>query len=689
MHHQGKNKTLRQFRRVSLFSAALLSAGIVLPLSPTAVIASSKSESTFNVQEATIADIQKAILEKRLTCTQLVKLYLARVKAFNGPGVEEPEGILGPVTPIAHAKGVNALITLNLRPATRKAMGFDDRKARSMTDSVDNDPNMPDALEVAAKLDAEFAKTGKLVGPLHGVVVAIKDQYDTFDMRTTSGADAFYANDRPPADATFAKKLRAAGAIVLAKANMGEYASGYRSSFGGTEVNVYATDRVPGGSSGGSGMSVATNMVTVAIAEETGPSVRAPAQYSNNVGIAGTQELVSRHGMINTGINTRVGPIARTVEDAARVLTVISGYDPKDEMTAFNVGKLPAAPYESFTHAKSLKGMRIGVIREYMDKSVYGKESYQNIDIVNQAIEDLKKLGATIVEPGPEGMFTEYIRKYNPMLSNAYWTKSFPDMFPVGPDGKPTNDHVLTLVDLAFHPEKVPGKVTMRDFGGAGAVGESKYGYDVYLAERGDANIKTLADLAEKANFFSSPNFPTKKRGLESSNKAMELDTAVRLQRRFAIQQIILACMADKQLDALVAPTGLIPARKLLAPNEPTANGIGNYGMLTFIGQQGFPVMTVPAGFTTEVYDQIPDPNPSPEALKKAKSAASAAEGEGGTSRVPMIWSGPTPAKLPVGIDFIGRPFSEPILLTAAAAYEHATHHRMSPPDFGDIPASK
>src|ERR1700722_10195735 len=175
-------------------------------------------------EEATIAHIQRAILAKQITCTELVKLYLARIKAYNGTAVAEPTGILGPITTIPHAKGIDALITLNLRPATRKAMGFDDRKARSMTDLADNDPAMPDALEVAAQLDAEFAKTGKLVGPLHGVVFAIKDQFDTVDMRTTSGADAQYANARPPHDSTFAVRLRAAGAIILAKANMGEYA---------------------------------------------------------------------------------------------------------------------------------------------------------------------------------------------------------------------------------------------------------------------------------------------------------------------------------------------------------------------------------------------------------------------------------------------------------------------------------
>ena len=110
---------------------------------------------------------------------------------------------------------------MNLRPAAREGYGLGPRKARSMTDAVDNNPNMPDALEVAAKQDAYFKSTGKLIGPLHGIVFAIKDWYDTFDMRTTSGADVAYANDRPPRDATFITRLRDAGAIILAKANVG------------------------------------------------------------------------------------------------------------------------------------------------------------------------------------------------------------------------------------------------------------------------------------------------------------------------------------------------------------------------------------------------------------------------------------------------------------------------------------
>ena len=171
-----------------------------------------------------------------------------------------------------------------------------------MTDPADDDPAMPDALEVAAQQDAYFASTGKLIGPLHGVVFSIKDQYDTFDMRTTAGMDAAYANDRPPRDATFVKRLREAGAIILAKANLGEMGTpNSRSSFGGPFCNPYDTERSPGTSSGGSGSSVAANLVTCSIGEETGGSIHHPAKNNSLVGLAPTQELVSRAGMIGAG----------------------------------------------------------------------------------------------------------------------------------------------------------------------------------------------------------------------------------------------------------------------------------------------------------------------------------------------------------------------------------------------------
>ncbi len=342
--------------------------------------------------------------------------------------MNEPQGILGPITTIPHAGQINALSTLNLRPAARKTWGFDDRKARSLTDRADDAPDMPDALEVAAAQDRQFTQTGRLVGPLHGVVMAIKDQYDTFDMRTTSGADAQYANDRPPDDATFVKRLRDAGAIILAKANMAEYATdGARSSFGGTFCNPYDTERAPGMSSAGSASSVAANLVTCAIAEETVVSIRWPAAVNNLVGLAPTQELVSRDGMMGAGLNMRTGPICRTVQDAAKVLDVIAGYDPKDELTVFSVGRTPSQPYASFATARRLDGVRIGVIREYMNKKLFAKADEESIDIVERALGDLRTLGATIVDPGAEGaLFQSCITRYAPQLLNAAFAPAAP-----------------------------------------------------------------------------------------------------------------------------------------------------------------------------------------------------------------------------------------------------------------------
>src|SRR4029077_4344583 len=255
-----------------------------------------------------------------------------------------------------------------------------------------------------------FKRTGRLVGPLHGVVMAVKDQYDTFDMRNTSGADAQYANDRPPDDATFVRRLRDAGAIVLAKSNLAEYATdGGRSSFGGTFCNPYDTERVPGMSSAGSATSVAANLVTCAIAEETVVSIRWPAAVNNIVGLAPTQELVSRDGMMGAGLNTRTGPVCRTVLDAAKVLDVIAGYDPKDELTVFAVGRKPSASYASFTNAKRLDGVRIGVIREYMDRTLFNQADEESIASAEKAIADLQKLGAVIVDPGEGGAL---LKKY-------------------------------------------------------------------------------------------------------------------------------------------------------------------------------------------------------------------------------------------------------------------------------------
>jgi amidase len=594
----------------------------------------------FRVEEATIAGIHAAMTTKRLTSVQLVRLYLDRIKAYNGTCVQQPGGLLKAITPIRDAGQINALQTLNLRPATRRSLGFDDRKARSLTDAVDDSGALPDALQVAADLDRRFAQAGRLVGPLHGIVFAIKDQFDTADMRTTNAADAFFANDRPPDDAMLIRRLRAAGAIILAKSNMGEYAAGDRSSFGGVMCNPYATDRSPGGSSGGSGTAVAANLVTCAIGEETAPSIRMPSRFNSLVGLSPSQGLVSRDGMYGGGINDRAGPICRTVEDVARVLQVIAGYDPADELTAFGVGRMPAQPYLSFTGQKSLAGIRIGVVREYMDKTLFTEADAESIDIVDRAVPELRKLGATIVDPGAgKALFQECIDPYALGLEKSLVRTQLPE----GAD-----------------------KPSLRDFGAAPAPGERKWLYNRYLRERGDANIRTMTDLIEKASFFTDirpgSRFTDKKAELERDNKAAAVDLRGRMYYRYAVQQIVLQCMAQAGVDVLVYPTGNIPPPLLGAPTEPNKNGRSHLAW-TLLGQQGFPAMTVPAGFTTHVYDRIPD-----------------AAAEGGTRLV-----GPVPAVLPVGIDFLGRPFDEATLFRVASAYEAATRHRVPPRAFGPL----
>jgi Asp-tRNA(Asn)/Glu-tRNA(Gln) amidotransferase A subunit family amidase len=539
---------------------------------------------------------------------------------------------------------------------------------------------------VAAAQDAAFARTGKLVGPLHGVVMAVKDQYDTFDMRTTSGADAPYANDRPPADSTFVERLRAAGAIILAKSNLGEYASATpRSSYGGTFCNPYDTERIPRGSSSGSGSSVGANLVMCAIAEESGSSIRGPASAASAVGIAATEELVSRKGMIQIGINTRVGPICRTVKDTAKILDVIAGYDPKDELTAFNVNRLPPRPYATYASEKRLTGVRIGVVREYMNMKLFDKEDEQTIDLVGKAVEDLKKLGATIVDPGPEGdLFSACIARLAPQDENILFTRRYPKLFSFDADGKPVGDHTALLLDMKMDPSKMPEKLTLRDFNQNEAEGQSKYMLNLYLRERGDANIKSNADLIAKATYYDEPNFPTPKRGRLTAERDAQYDMSKRLLRRFSMQQMVLQCMAEQKLDALVAPTTNLPPTKLGAPAGPPPNARAN--VWTFLGAQGFPVMTVPAGFTTEVWDWVRDPK-APEipeaAWRNGGGGGGANERTERDRKIRLV--GPVPAVLPVGVDFIGRPFDEPLLFRIASAYEAATHHRKPPAEFGPL----
>jgi len=324
----------------------------------------------------------------------------------------------------------------------------------------------------------------------------------------------------------------------------------------------------------------------------------------------------------------RTGPICRNVQDAAKILEVIAGYDPKDELTAFSIGRKPAS-YLKSAGAQRLDGVRIGVIREYMSKKLFGRADEESIDIVDRAIADLRKLGATIVDQGPAGA----------LFQVCINSMQYRDLFPIG-----------SAAGLSLRSLNTPA-----------VPGEAKYMMNRYLQERGDANIKTGEDLITKARFYDDPNFPDRKQARQAAERATALDTSARLQTRFAFQNLLLQCMGEQRLDALVSPMSTVPPRKLTAPREPNVNGRPPIGW-SLIGQQGFPAITVPAGFTTEIWDRERD-------------------GNGGTRLV-----GPVKASLPVGVDFIARPFGEALLLRIASAFEAATRHRKPPPDFGPVP---
>ncbi|HZS44106.1 MAG TPA: amidase family protein, partial [Blastocatellia bacterium] len=326
----------------------VLSLLVVIPISQ--ALPSSAQSKKFDVVEASIADILQAIRTGRITCHQLVLEYQKRINTYD------------------QSTRLNAIILLN-----------------------------PEALSDADKLDQEFKRTGKL-RPLHGIPVIVKDNYDTKGLQTTGGSLAmkgFLPND----DAFMVKKLREAGAIVLAKSNMAEWAfSPYVtvSSIAGITRNPYDLDRVPAGSSGGTAAAVAASFGAVGLGTDTGNSIRGPSSHNDLIGIRPTMGLTSRDGIIPLYLrNDMGGPMARSVEDAARVLDVVAGYDPADPITKESEGKIPKT-YTQFLDKNGLKGARIGVFRQYMETPTTDPQVKA---LMEKAIEDLKAQGAEIVDP--------------------------------------------------------------------------------------------------------------------------------------------------------------------------------------------------------------------------------------------------------------------------------------------------
>src|SRR5215469_16466379 len=309
----------------------------------------------FEVVEVTIDKIHMALRSGRLTTRQLVQGYLDRINAYDKQG-----------------PNINSIITIN-----------------------------PNALAEADRLDAVFRASG-LVGPLHGIPILVKDEIDTAGMPTTLGTVVF-KDYRPPHDAFVIDKLRKAGAIILGKTTLSEFAAGdtYGSLFGVTR-NPYDLDRTVGGSSGGSGASTAANFSTVAVGEETGASLRRPGTWNGIVSMRPTAGLVSRTGMYDgyPSEPASMGPMARTVRDLAELLDVMVGYDSEDPLTALGVGHAPPS-YQVGLERDSLRGARLGILRESIGTaSEPDSADFKRVDAVfEQNIAELKAAGAKLVDP--------------------------------------------------------------------------------------------------------------------------------------------------------------------------------------------------------------------------------------------------------------------------------------------------
>ncbi|MDQ7908116.1 amidase family protein [Phytohabitans sp. ZYX-F-186] len=304
----------------------------------------------FELIEATVAGIHEAYRRGQLTCRELVRQYLDRIAAYDKRG-----------------PALRSVITVN-----------------------------PRALEIADELDRRYRRSGRLTGPLHGIPVILKDNFDTVDMPTTGGNLAM-RESRPSRDAFTVAKMRAAGAIILAKSNLQEFARGGNSvsSLGGQVLNPYDLSRTPGGSSGGTGAAIAANFGVLGTGSDTGQSIRSPASANSLVGVRPTRGLVSRAGVIpNSLTQDEIGPITRTVEDAARLLDVMVGFDPADPITAFGVGRTPRS-YLDRLDKNALRGARIGAI-----KNLYGtEERHQQVNrVMAKVAATMRAKGATVVE---------------------------------------------------------------------------------------------------------------------------------------------------------------------------------------------------------------------------------------------------------------------------------------------------
>jgi amidase len=471
-----------------------------------------------DLTSATIADLNYAFVKGTLTSERLTEFYLARIAAYDKQG-----------------PAINAIISLN-----------------------------PNALAEARALDAE-RKAGKVRGPLHGIPVVLKDNYNTFDMPTTAGSQLL-AGSVAPADAFVVQKLRAAGAIILAKVNLSEFAAGGGSvigatdpaivkagtvpdgfsSMGGQTLNPHDLTRGPGSSSGGVGAAIAAAFAQFGLGTDTAGSIRSPSAANGIVGLKTTLGLVSRTGIVPLASFDVSGPMTRDVYDIAVALSVIAGPDPTDDSTKLGAGKVQK-DYTQFLKLGSLKGARIGIARDF-----WGQDAESN-RINEEAVTTMKERGAIIVDPV---RFPAYLLEIKQPLFVLIRNSEFKAMIA---------DYLKTL----------------------------EPGYPRTLDE-------LIAKASDPKTGYRSPE---KLVGFKyTASVALDLNDPVYLAAKnqgfAALRSGLLAIFAKYRLDAIVYPTSSRPA-PLIKPEATPASEPGAIGEpLMFADESGFPDLVVPAGMT-------------------------------------------------------------------------------------------
>jgi len=457
------------------------------------IAASPLLAATLDLSTATIADLQAAMEKGALTSEKLVQLYLARIEAYDQKG-----------------PALNTIITLN-----------------------------PRALDEARALDAERKAKGPR-SPLHGIVVLAKDVFDTKDM-PTSGGFKFMATSQPSRDSFIINRLRKAGAIILGKLNQSDWygvaSSQGASTLKGQVLSPYNPGKSPGGSSSGTGSSMAAWFATVGLGSDTTGSIVIPSTLADLVGISATHGLVSRTGqMWSSPSQESGGPMCRSVYDAAAVLGVIAGYDPADMPTQASLGKIPDRPYTSFIDKNGLKGARVGVLREMIRSGPAHEEGRALFD---KALADFKAAGAIVVDP------------------------------------------VLTGLDLPFAQTQANAPTYER----ADAINK-------YLAALPPtAPIRTVEEMIAKGGSLVKPAIiEAAKLGPLDHNKQF----AAALKEQTVIREAIVGLMQELQLDAVILPYRTNVDDKVGLP----AGGGGAAGTGNSIAScTGLPTIIVPGGF--------------------------------------------------------------------------------------------